>query len=45
MVVGWDFRHIVNFRKMRGYNAVNLREGYPTLEIHSPRVVVSDEEE
>lgn len=45
MIVSWNFRHIVNFRKMRGYNAVNLREGYPTLEIHSPREVVSYEEE
>lgn len=45
MIVSWNFKHIVNFRKMRGYNAVNLREGYPTIEIHSPREVVTHEEE
>jgi len=45
MIVSWNFKHIVNFQKMRGYNAVNLREGYSTIEIHSPREVVSYEED
>lgn len=40
MVVSWNFRHIVHFEKMRGFNAVNLREGYQPIEIHSPREVV-----
>jgi len=45
MIVSWNFRHIVNFQRMRGYNAVNLREGYPTIEIHCPQEVISYEEE
>lgn len=45
MIVSWNFRHIVSFQRMRGYNAVNLREGYPTIEIHCPREVVGYEEE
>ena len=45
MIVSWNFKHIVNFQRMRGYNAVNLREGYPTIEIHSPREVVGYEED
>ena len=40
MMVSWNFRHIVHFEKMRGFNAVNLREGYPLIEIHSPKEVV-----
>lgn len=45
LIVSWNFRHIVNFQRMRGYNAVNLREGYPPIEIHSPREVLNYEEE
>lgn len=40
MIVSWNFRHIVHFEKIRGFNAVNLREGYQTIEIRSPREVV-----
>jgi len=40
MIVSWNFRHIVHFDKIRGFNAVNLREGYLPLEIRSPREVV-----
>jgi predicted nucleic acid-binding protein len=40
MIVSWNFRHIVHFEKMRGFNSVNLREGYQPIEIHSPREVV-----
>jgi hypothetical protein len=40
MIVSWNFRHIVHFRKIRGFNAVNLKEGYATLAIYSPREVV-----
>ncbi len=45
LIVSWNFKHLVNFRKMRGYNAVNLRQGYATIEIHSPREVITHEEE
>jgi len=40
MVVSWNFQHIVHFDKIRGFNAVNLREGYAPIEIRSPREVV-----
>lgn len=40
MIVSWNFKHIVHFEKMRGFNSVNLREGYQAIEIHSPREVV-----
>lgn len=40
MIVSWNFRHIVHFDKIRGFNAVNLKEGYLPLDIHSPLEVV-----
>ena len=43
MIVSWNFRHIVNFQKIRGFNGVNLLMGYGTIDIYSPREVVSDE--
>jgi hypothetical protein len=40
MIVSWNFKHIVHFQKIRGYNAVNLREGYALLAIHTPTEVI-----
>ena len=43
VLVSWNFKHIVNLQRIHGYNSVNLRRGYPTLEIRTPREVLSDE--
>jgi len=40
MIVSWNFKHLVHFDKIRGFNAVNLREGYGPIEIHSPKEVI-----
>jgi predicted nucleic acid-binding protein len=40
VVVSWNFRHIVQYRRIVGFNAVNLRTGYRTIEIRSPREMV-----
>jgi hypothetical protein len=45
LIVSWNFRHMVNIVRIRGYNAVNLLNGYRTIDIRSPREVISDEEE
>ncbi len=42
VLVSWNFRHIVNLRRIRAYNAVNLEKGYPLLEIRTPREVPGD---
>jgi predicted nucleic acid-binding protein len=39
-IVSWNFKHLVHFEKIRGFQAVNLREGYSPIEIHSPLEVV-----
>lgn len=36
-LISWNFKHVVNVNRIRGYNVVNLREGYDTLDIRSPR--------
>jgi hypothetical protein len=43
VLVSWNFKHIVNLRRIRAYNAVNLKRGYPLLEIRSPREVPGNE--
>jgi hypothetical protein len=37
LLVSWNFKHIVNYNRIRLYNAVNLKHGYRMLEIRSPR--------
>jgi rRNA-processing protein FCF1 len=43
VLVSWNFKHIVNFDKIRLFNSVNIREGYNFLEIRTPREVVENE--
>ena len=45
MIVSWNFNHIVNYRKIPRYNAVNSLEGYAPIQIYSPLEVVRDEED
>ena len=44
ILVSWNFKHIVNLDRIRGYNSVNLRLGYTLLEIRSPQEVLRYEE-
>jgi len=36
-LISWNFKHIVNVQRIRGYNAINIKNGYKELEIRSPR--------
>ena len=40
VLASWNFKHIVNLTRIRGYNAVNLKNGYPTIEIRTPRELI-----
>ncbi len=42
-LISWNFKHIVNIFRIRGYNSINLRNGYKTLEIRSPKDIISYE--
>ena len=44
ILVSWNFKHIVNVYRIRGYNSVNLRMGLPSLNIHSPKEIVEHED-
>ena len=37
LIVSWNFRHIVNYNRIRGFNAVNLQNGYRTVTFLSPQ--------
>ena len=41
MVVSWNFKHIVHFEKIEGYEGVNSIHGYRSPRIYSPREVVT----
>jgi predicted nucleic acid-binding protein len=43
LIVSWNFKHIVNFKKIPLYNGVNKKNGYPAINIHSPSEVIEDE--
>ncbi|MBP6625130.1 MAG: type II toxin-antitoxin system VapC family toxin [Chitinophagaceae bacterium] len=36
-LISWNFKHIVNVQRIRGYNSINIKSGYKQLEIRSPR--------
>jgi predicted nucleic acid-binding protein len=36
-LISWNFKHIVNIERIRGYNSINIKKGYKQLEIRSPR--------
>ncbi len=43
VLVSWNFKHIVNYDKIKLFNSVNLRLGYPMIEIRSPKEFVKYE--
>ncbi len=44
ILVSWNFKHIVNVKRIRGYNAVNLKLGYKTIDIRSPKEIIYNED-
>jgi hypothetical protein len=45
VLASWNFKHIVNLDRIKGYNSVNLRLGYPMIEIRSPKDLINYENE
>ncbi|MFZ4800322.1 MAG: PIN domain protein [Bacteroidia bacterium] len=41
VLASWNFKHIVNLDRIKGYNSVNLRLGYSMIEIRSPKDLVN----
>jgi hypothetical protein len=42
VLVSWNFKHIVNLRRIQLYNAVNLKQGYSLIDIRTPREVLDE---
>jgi predicted nucleic acid-binding protein len=40
VLASWNFKHIVNFTRIKGYNGVNLKNGYNLLEIRNPKDLI-----
>jgi len=45
IIVSWNFKHIVNFRRIPLYNAVNKAHGYGEIGIFTPQEVIEDDDE
>ena len=43
VLASWNFKHIVNLKRIKGYNAVNLKLGYQMIEIRSPKDLINYE--
>jgi predicted nucleic acid-binding protein len=41
VLASWNFKHIVNLDRIKGYNSVNLKLGYSMIEIRSPKDLVN----
>lgn len=44
ILTSWNFKHIVNLDKIHLYNGVNLQNGYRTIEIRTPRELLTYED-
>jgi predicted nucleic acid-binding protein len=44
IIISWNFKHIVNVNRIRGYNSINIKNGYHQIEIRSPRELMNYED-
>jgi hypothetical protein len=44
VLISWNFKHIVNFDKIKLFNSINLRLGYPMIDIRSPKEFIRYED-
>ena len=42
-LISWNFKHIVNVFRIRGYNAINIKNGHIQLDIRSPKEIITNE--
>ncbi len=41
VMVSWNFKHIVNLDKIRGYNGINYQLGHNMIEIRTPKEIIN----
>ena len=44
LIVSWNFKHIVNYNRIRKFNGVNALKGYPQIDIRSPLEMGNEDE-
>ena len=37
LIVSWNFKHLVNFRRIKAYARINIENGYQPIDIYTPR--------
>jgi hypothetical protein len=45
LILSWNFKHIVNYNRIRGFNSVNIGLGYRSLTILSPLEIMYGDDE
>jgi predicted nucleic acid-binding protein len=40
ILISWNFKHIVNLDRIRGYNGINYQNGYNMIEIRTPKEII-----
>lgn len=44
-LVSWNFKHMVNFFRIKKYNSINLKFGYQIIDIRTPKEIVYGNED
>lgn len=42
VLASWNFKHIVNYDRIKAYNSINMKMGYNVLEIRNPRDLIDE---
>ena len=42
VLASWNFKHMVNWRRIRSYNEVNLQRGHDSIDIRTPQEIAVD---
>lgn len=45
VLVSWNFKHIVNLDRIRGYNGINYQNNYKMIEIRTPKEILPYEKD
>ncbi len=45
LILSWNFRHIVNYERIRVFNSVNMLNGYRLIDIRSPLEIAYEDED
>ncbi len=43
-LVSWNFKHMVNFFRIRQYNSINLKFGFSVIDIRTPKEIIYEDE-